>query len=122
MKKYILQERNYEYNDEGYDRTEGGKPIGVMSDKVAAVKKVIQLNIEGFKKNSYLLDDYDFRYTLKNMLDENGERYFQEHEINELYEGFSKETLERLGDENIKKIVTKLRFPFVELLEVEELD
>lgn len=58
MKKYIITETQYEYNDENYYRGEGsgGNPKFLMSDKYKAIDKLTELNIAEFRR--ILTEDY----------------------------------------------------------------
>ena len=64
MKKYLLVQRNYEYNDEIYSETEGSNPILIFADKTIAEKTALKYNKEWFSKNN--LNDYC--YNIKDAL------------------------------------------------------
>ncbi len=49
--KYLVVEQNYEYNDEGYDRTEGYSALFVTNAKKLAEDKVSELTAKWMKKH-----------------------------------------------------------------------
>lgn len=49
MKKFIVSEYSFEYNDEGYDKSEGGIPVGIfdtMEDAEVFMKKATLRKVE----------------------------------------------------------------------------
>lgn len=56
---YVVLERNYEYNDESYDMSEGGNCHLAFRTYATAAAKVQDLMIESFRKeHTYMYDRY----------------------------------------------------------------
>jgi hypothetical protein len=51
MKQYVISERNYEYNDEGYSSTSGGTPIKIIINRNELDSIVKELNCKFVRKN-----------------------------------------------------------------------
>lgn len=68
MAHYIVSKRNYEYNDEGYDRTEGGTPVYVGDTRKNAKEWMNEVLISEVKNGDlYIVEGY---YLDGNALDE----------------------------------------------------
>lgn len=55
-KVYVILEKNWEYNDEGFDARGNGKPSKAYRDLETADKECLRLNVEKMKRLSK--DDY----------------------------------------------------------------
>lgn len=57
--QYIVIERSYIYNDETYDRSEGGEPRKLFDTLEEAQKYARQLNLETFESHSHLYEVHE---------------------------------------------------------------
>jgi hypothetical protein len=60
MPKYVISERCYEYNDEGYDASDGGVPVKIYDTKEEANAALNDLNIKWVKEQGVEVLTYCF--------------------------------------------------------------
>jgi hypothetical protein len=123
-KIFVVLEQCFEYNDEGYDCTEGGNTIKGFTTREAAENFAKKKSVQALRKSSEIiagqyLEDVFFLRGIEILRECNvigpGETYL-DHENIELLEGCTDEVLEALS-EQLKECY---RLFYVEELEVEE--
>lgn len=119
MKYYIIQEAGFEYNDEIYNKTDGGTPVKVFKDRIAAELAADGLNKKKLENES--LGTY--AYSLDDVTDNIDELLVI---MTELIPTITKEQLEEdcheialptMTDEQYKKLKRVLKLNFFQVIE-----
>lgn len=69
-KAYVILEKGFEYDDNIYNEQEGGNPSLIVFSKEDAKNKILELNINQFKKTSLTDYCYDMQDVLNVEIDE----------------------------------------------------
>lgn len=76
MKMYVIQRRHFEYNDEGYDSSDGGNVVHAYSTLKAAEDAAVKMTVDELKDGRF---DYfydanagDFSYDALRVLESHG--------------------------------------------------
>lgn len=121
MKKngYIIQELGYEYDDERYNRTEGGTPQLVVTDEVVAKKKMMELEISrwrGQNIGNYGYDIDEIARDSKNTAELEKALELVGIDIENLYDS---EISIDATDEQIRNLIRLSNIRFYEIVEIE---
>lgn len=83
-KAYVILKKGFEYDDNIYSEGDGGYPNLIVFNKEEAIKKVNELNINEYKRQSISNYSYDLSDILKSSVDE--------------YKNFNKSLIQKYGE------------------------
>jgi hypothetical protein len=117
-KGYILLKKGWEYDDETYSETEGGKPVKIYLDKSKADEDKLNFEVKKFHN----LDLYIYYYTLDEILKEGVNLNQLESYLLANWPGIDLDVLSlprSVTKEQIKGLMELITVEFFELVETE---